>query len=215
MINKQHSNTLNLLATTGFLLFILLISLSHSPAWSANDKSTTFANTPTVNPIVNPKWFKVSFLEINDDIADARKAGKKGILLYFGQKRCPYCKLFLDNNYSQKNIVSYTQKYFDVIAINVRGNKTVVNMTGKSMTEKQFAISEKAELTPTLLFIDTTGKRVLKLIGYQSPKRYSAAMAYMVESHYKTLSFKAYLKSVPASSKNLESSNATQSTKGK
>ncbi len=212
MINKQHSNTGIIFAITGFILFILLISVSYSSAWSANNKSPAFANTPTVNPIVNPKWFKVSFLEINDDIEDARKAGKKGILLYFGQKRCPYCKLFLDNNYSQKNIVSYTQKHFDVIAINVRGNKSVVNMAGKTMTEKEFAISEKAELTPTLLFIDTTGKRVLKLIGYQSPKRYRAAMTYIVGSHYKTLSFKAYLKSVPTGSKNLHSDNASKST---
>ncbi len=197
---KRYSKTAVTYAGIVFLFFILLSGIANNVD-AAKLNASTFSDKPTAKPIVNPKWFKVSFLEINEDIADARTAGKKGILLYFGQKRCPYCKLFLDNNYSQKDIVSYTQKYFDVVAINVRGTKSVVNMAGKSMTEKQFAISEKANLTPTLLFIDVTGKRVLKLIGYQAPKRYRAAMTFVVEGHFKTTTFRKYYKALKTSSK--------------
>ena len=38
-----------------------------------------------------PDWFKNSFLDIREDVADAKAAGKR-LVLYFYQDGCPYCK---------------------------------------------------------------------------------------------------------------------------
>ena len=56
---------------------------------------------------------------------------KKGLIIYFGQKFCPYCKAHINNNWGQKDIIKYTQDNFDVIAINVKGQRPVINTDGK------------------------------------------------------------------------------------
>lgn len=171
----------------------IIFSVSYSLRSEEID-TRSFDDSPIRNPIQNPAWFKVSFLDFKDDVNEARDSNKKAILIYFGQKYCPYCKQFLDNNFSKKDILHYTKKNFDVIAINVRGNRSVTNLAGKSMDEKQFAISQGANFTPSLLFINLKGKKVLKLVGYQPPYRFRAAMEYVADKHYKKESYSAYLR---------------------
>ena len=40
----------------------------------------------------HPGWFKESFLDFREDIAEASVEGKR-LLLYFWQRGCPYCCL--------------------------------------------------------------------------------------------------------------------------
>ncbi|HQY46835.1 MAG TPA: hypothetical protein PLE38_07790, partial [Usitatibacteraceae bacterium] len=37
-----------------------------------------------------PKWFKETFLDLKDDVAEAAKAGRR-VMVYFYQDGCPYC----------------------------------------------------------------------------------------------------------------------------
>ncbi len=55
-----------------------------------------FDDTPLTQDLVLPSWFKLSFLELKADIEDLKSTGKQGLILYFGQKDCPYCKMHLE-----------------------------------------------------------------------------------------------------------------------
>ena len=46
-----------------------------------------FDDAPLQEPLEHPAWFKQSFLDLPEDLAEATAAGKKGIIVYFGQKR--------------------------------------------------------------------------------------------------------------------------------
>ena len=39
-----------------------------------------------------PTWFKQSFYDLREDLSDARKAGKRGVIVFFSQKSCNHCQ---------------------------------------------------------------------------------------------------------------------------
>lgn len=153
-----------------------------------------FDDRPLREDIVLPDWFKLSFLELSNDIDDLSENKKRGLIVYFGQKSCPYCKVHLAKNWGDRGIVTYTQKYFDVIAIDVLGQRPVADVTGKVFkTEKEFSAKNKAQFTPSLLFYNKSGQEVLRLSGYHPPYQFRAALEYVADGHYKKEALGDYL----------------------
>ena len=173
------------------LLFLAVVSIN-SFAATAKDE-LQFDDRPLKEALVLPDWFKLSFLELGDDIREAREADKKGLIIYFGQKFCPYCKQHLTKNWGQPDIIEYTRKNFDVVAINVKGQRIVTDLDGKTYTEKQFSALKKTDFTPSIIFYNTEGKAVLRLRGYRPPYQFRAALEYVADAHYKKESFRQYM----------------------
>ncbi len=153
-----------------------------------------FDDAPLDYDLVHPSWFKLSFLELNNDLQESKEAGKRGLIVYFGQKNCAYCKSHLKHNWENPFIVAYTRKYFDVVAIDVRGDRPVADINGKIFrTEKIFSRANRAQFTPTLIFYDPDGKVMLRLPGYHTPYQFKAALEYVADGHYKNEKLKTYL----------------------
>ena len=175
------------------LLISLFIISTAFNCYAISDDKLVFDDSPLKEALILPNWFKLSFLEISDDIKEAREQKKKGLIIYFGQKFCPYCNAHITNNWEQDDIVKYTQKNFDVIAINVKGQRPVINTDGKTYTEKTFSALKKTNFTPSLIFYDTQGKEVLRLRGYRPPYQFRAALEYVADAHYKRETFRNYM----------------------
>lgn len=123
----------------------------------------------------HPPWFKNSFLDLREDVAEAAAQGKR-VMLYFYQQGCPYCARLLQDNLGQRAIAEKTQRYFDVIAINMWGDREVTALDGRVMTEKQFAVAMGVQYTPTLLMLDEQGRTALRINGYYPPHKFSLAL---------------------------------------
>jgi len=152
-----------------------------------------FDDRPVIPEIIYPDWFKNSFLELSDDIKEAVDAGKKGIIVYFGQKHCAYCQALIDKDFGQKDIEAYTRKNFDVIPINIWGSKEVTTPDGQILTEREYALRENANFTPTLIYYDAQGNKALMLRGYYPPYKFRAAMEYVERGYYKEEPFRQYM----------------------
>jgi thioredoxin-related protein len=139
-----------------------------------------------------PQWFKDSFLDIREDIAEA-KAQSKRLILYFYQDGCPYCKKLLQDNFGQREISNKTQQYFELIAINMWGDREVVDLSGVQTTEKRFAKALKVMFTPTLLMLNEMGDVVLRINGYYPPHRFMAALEYVGARREDSSGFREYL----------------------
>lgn len=175
-------------------LFISLFIFSFAfNSFAISDDKLVFDDSPLKEALTLPNWFKLSFLEISDEIKEAKERKKKGLIIYFGQKFCPYCKAHITNNWGQDDIVKYTQKNFDVIAINVKGQRPVIDTDGKTYTEKSFSALKKTNFTPSLIFYNTQGKEVLRLRGYRPPYQFRAALEYVADAHYKKETFRNYM----------------------
>ena len=175
-------------------LFLLSIASRTEAVEDSAAEFIEFDDRPLDQDIILPDWFKLSFLEQKSALDEAVAAGKQGIIVYFGQKSCPYCKVHLEKNWGDRGIVTYTQKYFDVIAIDVRGDRPVSDLKGKVFkTEKEYSASLKTDFTPSLLFFNREGKEVLRLSGYHPPYQFRAALEYVADKHYQRESLSKYL----------------------
>jgi thioredoxin-related protein len=139
-----------------------------------------------------PAWFKSSFLDIREDVQESVDSGRR-VMLYFYQDGCPYCKKLLEDNFGQAEISRLTQRYFDVIAINMWGDREVVDFQGRDTTEKAFSVGLKVMFTPTLLLLDERGEVVLRINGYFPPHRFRAALEYVGTHQESAGGFRGFL----------------------
>lgn len=174
-------------------LIFLSVATATSGLQAQNDPITPFSDRPLEESFTHPDWFKLSFLDLHDDIEEAAAAAKKGIIVYFGQEHCPYCKAHLQNNWGDPEIVKYTRENFDVIAVDVKGARNITAIDGTVYEEKAFAVEHRTNFTPSLLFYNAQKETVLKLQGYHPPYQFRAALEYVSDRHYANESFHDYL----------------------
>jgi len=177
--------------------FILLFSLFIDNLGYAKQEGALEQGMVNPGHHEQPAWFKTSFLDINEDIQDAKAAGKR-LMLFFYQDGCPYCKKLLEDNFGQRDITEKTRQHFDVVTINIWGDREVT-IGDDTVTEKQFAEKLRIMYTPTLLFFNEQGKAVLRANGYYPPAKFNAALDYVLEHKDQKMSFHDYLaKAMPA-----------------
>lgn len=176
---------------TPIKIFISLLVVVFTSIAQAKTEGELAAGLVNPGYHAQPEWFKNSFLDINEDIAEAREQGKR-LMLFFYQDGCPYCKKLLEDNFGQREIAEKTRKNFDVVSINIWGDREVT-LGGDVMTEKQLAEGLKIQYTPTLIFFNEKGKAVLRANGYYYPEKFNAALDYVLGKNEKKESFRQYL----------------------
>jgi thioredoxin-related protein len=177
----------------GALICVWLLLAASGAAAADNGDVFSFDDSPRENPLVYPKWFKESFLDLPDDLEEAVQSGKAGLMVYFGQRRCAYCFKLMEVNFGLADITEYTQRQFDVVPIDIWGVREVTGLDGDVMTEREFALANDTNFTPSIVFYDRDGRDVLRLRGYYPPYQFRAALEYVADSHYERESFRDYL----------------------
>jgi thioredoxin-related protein len=161
----------------GVFAFGLAIIISLAPVGIA------FATEPRATAEAvewsHPAWFKKSLLDLRADLEEARDAGKMGLLLVFDTRGCRYCQAFGATTLARPEIVARLRADFDVIGLEVLSDDEVVDLQGRSLWAKDFAVQEKARFTPTLIFYGEGGRVLLRLVGYVPPERFSLVLDYL------------------------------------
>jgi len=161
---------------SGKVFYALLLCVS-TLAWGATPPTALDAGMVNPGYEAKPSWFKQSFLDLREDLAEAA-AENKQLMLYFYQDGCPYCAKLLRDNFSQRAIEQKTRANYDVIAVNMWGDREVVDLAGEQMTEKFFASKMRVMFTPTIILLDNKGRQRLRINGYYPPAKYLAALDY-------------------------------------
>lgn len=179
----------SLMMTDKILIFLLLFFVMmtaqsetkpHQPGAFLGGKTT-----------VMPDWFKDSFLDLAEDVADSKSSSKR-IMVFFHQDGCPYCNRLVVENFADQVIKDKIQKSLDVIEINMWGDREVLSFKGQSLSEKQFAIAKKVQFTPTLLFFNEQGKQILRLNGYLPPVEFNTALDYVIGKNEQNSTFRQF-----------------------
>ncbi|MDA8260485.1 MAG: thioredoxin fold domain-containing protein [Betaproteobacteria bacterium] len=171
------------------LLALLSVFSLHAAEPAAPAKMGTYYGAKAT---VYPVWFKDSFLHLKEDIDEARKNGKR-VILMFTQDGCPYCSALVERNLSQREIEATMRKNFDVIAVNLWGDKELVGLDGRTYTEKSYSAAQKIQFTPSLLFFDESGKILLRLNGYVPPARLQAALDWVGGRNENKVAFRDFV----------------------
>jgi len=169
---------------------LLLLTVLSSGLW--NEVSARTGKITGGQAFEMPDWFKTSFLEIHNDAREAGEAGKH-LMLYMHLENCPYCKRMLDESFFQGANKPFLQKHFDVIDINIRGDRSVEWGGGVIYNEKELAQELKVYATPAILFINAKGQIVYRTNGYRSPERLRNVLQYVSERQYGKITLADYV----------------------
>lgn len=178
--------------------WLLTLSLLSSPMLSASENVGEFLGAKDT---AHPAWFKESFLDFEEDIAEAAAEGKR-LVLYFWQTGCPYCNALVEHNFAQRDIVDAMQAHYSLVGINMWGDREVVQVGGKTFTEKTLAAALKVNYTPTLLFFDENRKVILRLNGYYPPDEFRTALDWAQAGNNSGQSFAEYAASASSTNAN-------------
>ncbi|KAA3619050.1 MAG: hypothetical protein DWQ08_15890 [Proteobacteria bacterium] len=169
----------------------ILMLLSLTPGIEASE-SAELGEYRGARDAEHPAWFKESFLDLEEDIAEAAAEGKR-LVLYFWQPGCPYCAELIQNNFAQRDIGVAMQERFNLVAVNMWGDREVVQVGGRFFTEKTLAEALRVNYTPTLMFFNEQGRVALRLDGYVPPERFRLAIDYVSQKLESTQTFRDHV----------------------
>lgn len=180
-----------------FLLLLAAGSISYPASSLAADWETAYYFDDEANHerTPHPAWFKKSFYDLNEDIQEAKQQGKQGLMLFFGTEQCSYCKMFIQKTLADVAIQKQLRANFDVIGIDIFSDVDITDIDGKAYTASQFVYHKKAYFSPTLIFYDTNGGEILKIVGYYPPNKFKKVLSYLVNQDYKRMRLGEYLAS--------------------
>lgn len=138
-----------------------------------------------------PDWFKTSFLEIAEDVEEANDEGKH-VMLFMHLNGCPYCDKMVNENFADDALKPYLIKHFDSIALNIQGDREIEFNEEVSTTERALAQLLNVQYTPTILFLNSDNKTVLRLNGYRSPETVKHALEFVQTKAYLKTSFNQF-----------------------
>jgi len=143
-----------------------------------------------------PEWFKQSFLDMGEDVEEAKESDKH-VVLFMSLKFCPYCTKMLKENFEEgAKLQPYIKDNFDVIAIDIKGAKEIAINEDTTMTEKEYAQHLKVQYTPTILFLDQDNNIVVRINGYRSPENFKYILDYVKNKEYKNMTLTQYVEKV-------------------
>ena len=175
------------------LLLLLLPFLVFSHAVQAQGSGSTSRGVIKGGaPHEAPDWFKDSFLEIQEDAEEAGTANKH-LMLFFQLNACPYCDRMLGESFEADPNMSYIRQHFDVIAINVKGDREIVFNESITVLEKELAEILKVRATPAILFLDAQNKPVARVNGYRAPPRFRKVLEYVSSQAYEQSTLTDYM----------------------
>ena len=138
-------------------------------------------------------FFQPKFGDLQADLQEAKKQGKKGIFLFFEMDDCPFCERMKTTILNQAEVQDAYRAQFLVYPIDVNGDTQMTDFQGKDTTEKDFAFAHRVRATPTLLFFDLDGKLVARHTGPTKDKAEFLLLAkYVTEGAYASQPFTKY-----------------------
>jgi len=144
-------------------------------------------------------WFSQSFLELADDLSEARDDDKL-LMVIVEQAGCPYCRELHRVNFERAEIVNEITQHYLAVQLDLWGSREVVDFDGTEMEERDWIQKNAIHFTPTTLFFtaseDGTPSEVFRMPGYFKPFHHLAALKYVANGAYAEEPFQRYLQTV-------------------
>lgn len=175
--------------TRRHLLLVLPLSLC---LFAVQAVATSAGKLVGGKPSEHPAWFKESFLDIAEDVGEAA-AGGRHVMLFMHLNGCPYCYKMVEENIKHAPYTDFIRERFDVIALNIRGDREVAFNEEVTLTEKELAARLKVVYTPTVVFLDHENRVVARVNGYRSVDDFRHVLDYVDEKAYLRTTLAGYL----------------------
>lgn len=138
-------------------------------------------------------FFDTKLGNFQDDLADAKKQGKQGILLFFEMDDCPFCARMKATIMNQSEVQDFYHQHFLLFPIDTNGDVSMTDFKGHETKEKDYALENRVRATPTMLFYDLDGNLVVRYTGpTKDANEFLMLARYVIEGAYKEMPFTRY-----------------------
>lgn len=148
-------------------------------------------------------WFLQSFLDIREDIETAAASGKR-LAISIEQKGCIYCRDMHEVNLADPAIVEFIKSRFELVQLDMHGARSITDIDGKEMEERDFVRRVRTVATPTIIFPPgriaaderrpLTALEVARMPGYLPPAEFLAMFRFVADEAYARGTFREYLR---------------------
>lgn len=143
-------------------------------------------------------WLIDSCLDLSKDLAAADEAGR-GFAVMWEQRDCPYCRDTHLINFADPATVGYVRRNFDILQLDLRGLREVIDFDGETIEERRLARKHAIAGTPTFQFFVPAGRsgrtEALRVDTYLKPPAFRAMFRFVRENAWYEHDFHAWLKS--------------------
>ena len=142
--------------------------------------------------------FFQSFLgDLQAELANARQAQKKGIVLVYEMEECPFCERLHGTVVNRGEVQEYYRRHFLIFRMDVRGGIPITDFDGKDVKESDFAAKSRVRATPTTVFYGLEGQELARFTGLpRDSGEYLQLGRYVVDGHYRSMPFSGYKRKV-------------------
>lgn len=140
-------------------------------------------------------WYLKSFLDLAEDLA-AATAGNKRFAILWGLKGCPACRWMHEVHLAAPETERYIHENFEILHLNVLGQRPVTDFDGTKLGEKAFAARYGIEGTPSIQFFPETvdglasrapaAREVARMPGLPDPAAFLAMFRAVREKRYQS-----------------------------
>lgn len=131
--------------------------------------------------------------DLRAELADARSAGRKGIVVMYHFDDCPYCARMKAEILSRPEVQQAYARDFVALAVDTRGATTITGADGRSLPEKDYARAQGVRGTPTFDFLSTDGTRLYRHVGaLYDPWEFILLERYVASGAYRSSTFAEY-----------------------
>jgi len=184
------------------IILIAAVAIALGAAVSAPAAEKKYEAVVGDNGLHVQPWFLQSFLDLREDLKESADQGKR-LAIIWEQRGCPYCREMHRVNLARPEISAYIKKHFNVIQLNLWGDREVTDFDGKVLPEKELARKFRVVFTPTIQFFP--GKlaeigakpgadaEIVRMPGYFKPFHFISMFEYVYTDGYKDLPFQRWL----------------------
>jgi len=131
--------------------------------------------------------------DLKEEVATARDAGKRGVMVMFAMDECHFCQRMKASVLNQRAVQDYYRQHFMLFSIDVKGDLPLVDLKGNETTEKAFALQQRARVTPVFIFYDLDGNPLTRFTGaIRSAEEFLLLGRYVVDGAYQQMPFTEY-----------------------
>ena len=113
------------------------------------------------------------------------KTDKKYFLVHFYYPTCVYCIRMDKHVFTNKDFISYVNKHFHPVMVDIYSNKTMEYFNGKRMSGSQIAALFHVTGVPHDIFFSPSYKKIFVLPGYWNVKDFLLVAKWVGSGKYK------------------------------
>lgn len=110
-------------------------------------------------------FFHLNTGDLRAEAQDAKKSGKKALLVMFEQEGCPGCLYMKQQVLSRADVQKFFRERFVNLSIDIFGAVPMRDFAGRDLVEKSYAQSIGINATPTFAFYDFDGAEIVRIVG--------------------------------------------------